>query len=196
MSGLDPDAQARLFYLSLLVIALIGGVIHQYRGRLGAAIQNMAIWGLIFCGLILVYGFREELAMQLSIGAPQQVSETEVRLRRGGDGHFHARVQVEGVEVDFMVDTGATEIVLSPEDARRIGFDVDSLAFTRRAQTANGVVRGALVTLRVMRLGGFTDHDVPAVVNEVGLPRSLLGMRYLERFQSIRIEGATLTLTR
>jgi aspartyl protease family protein len=196
MSSLDPDAQARLFYLSLLVIALVGGVIYQYRGRLGVAIQNMAVWGLIFCGLILVYGFREELAMQLSIGAPQQVEEGEVRLRRAADGHFHARILIEGVEVDFMVDTGATEIVLSPEDARRIGFDLANLAYTRRAQTANGIVRGAMVELRVMRLGTITDYDVPAVVNEVDLPHSLLGMRYLERFSSVRIERGTLTLER
>ncbi|GIX15690.1 MAG: aspartyl protease [Paracoccaceae bacterium] len=196
MSGLDPDSQARLFYLAVLIIALIGGVVFQYRGRLGQALQNIAIWGLIFCGLVLVYGFREELAMQLSIGRPQEVSPGEIRLRRGADGHFHARVEVEGVMVDFMIDTGATDIVLSPEDARRVGFDIDALAYTRRAATANGTVMGAPVILRVMRLGPFVDHEVPAVVNSAPLPRSLLGMRYLERFALLRIEGGRLTLAR
>lgn len=196
MNDLSPDEQARIFYLSFLVIALLGGVIYQYRGRIGAAVQHAAIWGLLFCGLILAYGFRDQLAVQLSFGQPLEIDGQTVQLERERDGHFHARIEVNGVEIAFLVDTGATEIVLSPEDARRVGIDPDRLAYTRQAQTANGIVRGALVVLEEMRLGPLYDRDVPAVVNEVALPHSLLGMRYLDRFSSLVIENGQLTIRR
>lgn len=196
MSSLDADAQARLFYAVVLGIALLGGVIYQYRGRIGVALQHVAIWFLIFCGLILAYGYKDEIAVQLSIATPLEIDGRTVALRRAHDGHFHARIEVEGVPVDFLVDTGASEIVLSPRDARRIGIDVARLDYSQRAQTANGIVRGAPVFLSEMRLGPIRDLQVPAVVNEVDLPHSLLGMRYLERFGSVRIENGTLTLVR
>ncbi|RMF39222.1 MAG: TIGR02281 family clan AA aspartic protease [Alphaproteobacteria bacterium] len=196
MSSLPEEDQARLFYLSILLIAFLGAVLYQYRGRIGTALQHMAIWALIIVGLILAYGFRDQIALQFNAGRPQMIDNRTVQLRRGYDGHFHAEIEVEGVKVNFMVDTGASEIVLAPRDARRVGIDLDRLVYSQRSQTANGEVRGAIVTLREMRLGRFRDLNVRAVVNEVGLPHSLLGMRYLNRFGSISIEGEWLTLRR
>ncbi|MEM9048928.1 MAG: TIGR02281 family clan AA aspartic protease [Pseudomonadota bacterium] len=196
MSDLSPDDQARIFYLSFLGIALLGGVIYQYRDRIGTALQHLAIWALLICGLVLVYGFRDELAGQFNIGRPVEVDAQSVRLHRGADGHFHARLAVNGVEVAFLVDTGATEIVLSPEDARRVGFDPNRLAYTQLTETANGMVRAARIVLDEMQLGPLYDRNIPALVNEVPLPYSLLGMRYLDRFSSLTIEGGRLTLSR
>jgi aspartyl protease family protein len=95
-----------------------------------------------------------------------------------------------------VVDTGATDIVLTKEDAARAGLDPDSLRYLGRAGTANGEVRTAYVRLNDVRLGDITDRDVAAVVNGGQMDQSLLGMGYLQRWGRIEIAGGELILTR
>ena len=192
----DPDAQARLFYLALLGMALAGGVFYNYRDRLGTAAQHAAIWVLIFLGVTIAYGFKDQLASQLYPGTAQPVDERTIALRRADDGHFYARVLVNGAEIRFMVDTGATNLVLSQQDARRIGLAMDNLNYVLPVSTANGTVYGAGVVLERVKLGGFVDTDVRAMVNGGRMSVSLLGMSYLDRFRRFSVEGDRLLLSR
>ncbi|MGF1502286.1 MAG: TIGR02281 family clan AA aspartic protease [Paracoccaceae bacterium] len=194
MADLDADAQARVVYLSLLGLAVAAYVFYEYRDRLGAAVQNAAIWVLLFLGAVLAYGFKDEIAGQLMTDVAVEGPGGEIRLRRAADGHFHARMEVNGTPVAFLVDTGATDLVLSARDARRAGIDRDRLAYTRAAVTANGVVRVAPVELDRVTLAGITARQVPAVVSGGALEQSLLGMRFLDRFAGFSVEGDTLTL--
>lgn len=196
MSGLDPGAQARVFYLLILGLALLAWVFGAYRGRLGQAAQHLAIWGLIFAGVVIAYGFSDQLREQLSPSSLVAVSEDSAVLRRGRDGHFHARIDVNGVPVDFLVDTGASAIVLSQRDAARVGLHPERLTFSTPATTANGVIHSAPVILDEMRLGPFTDREVGAMVNGGELETSLLGMRYLDRFAGFSVTGDRMTLSR
>ena len=98
--------------------------------------------------------------------------------------------------VDFVVDTGATDIVLTRADAARVGIDPATLRYDGRASTANGIVRSARVRLDSFRLGGVLDRDVTAVVNEGEMETSLLGMRYLQRFERLEIADNRLVLER
>ena len=192
----DPDAQARLFYLALLGMALAGGVFYNYRDRLGTAAQHAAIWVLIFLGVTIAYGFKDQLSSQLYPGTARPVDERTIELRRADDGHFYARVRVNDAEIRFMVDTGATNMVLSRQDARRIGLAMDSLNYLLPSSTANGTVYGAGVVLDRVELGGFVDTDVRAVVNGGRMDISLLGMSYLDRFRRFSVEGDRLLLSR
>jgi aspartyl protease family protein len=88
-----------------------------------------------------------------------------------------------------MVDTGASGMVLSLADARRLGIDPDSLLFLGEAQTANGVVRTATVTLPVVELGPFRTEDFRAFVNGGEMDGSLLGMDYLRQFRMEFADG-------
>ena len=192
----DPDAQARLFYLAILGVAIAGGVFYNYRDRLGTAMQHAAIWVLIFLGATLAYGFKDQLVSQLYPGTAQVLDERTIALRRADDGHFYARVRVNGTVIRFMVDTGATSLVLSQQDARRIGLAMDSLEFALPTNTANGRVYGAGIVLDRVELGGFVDTGVRAMVNGGRMNDSLLGMSYLDRFRSFSVEGDTLLLSR
>jgi len=192
----DPDAQARFFYLALLGIAVASGVFYNYRARLGAAVQHAAIWVLIFAGATIAYGFKDQLVSQLYPDNAQSVNDRTIALRRADDGHFYARVRVNGTEIRFMVDTGATNLVLSQQDARQAGIALDSLNFILPTNTANGRVYGAGVVLDQVELGGFVDVDVRAMVNGGRMNDSLLGMTYLDRFRSVSIEGDRLLLSR
>ena len=192
----DPDAQARLFYLALLGMALAGGVFYNYRDRLGTAVQHAAIWVLIFLGATIAYGFKDQLTSQLYPGSARPVNDRTIALRRAGDGHFYARVRINGTEIRFMVDTGASNLVLSQQDARRIGLAMDSLNYILPTSTANGTVYGAGVVIDRVELGGFVDVDMRALVNGGRMNVSLLGLDYLDRFRSFSVEGDRLLLSR
>lgn len=118
-----------------------------------------------------------------------------VTLTADARGHFITTGVVNGVSVRFMVDTGATSVVLSSADARRVG--VNYLAGARSfTQTANGVVPVYSVKLDTVQVGDITLHNVEAVVIEGDrLPIALLGMSFLNRTE-MRRDGVTMTLTR
>lgn len=192
----SPDAQARLFYLLALGMLLAFWAAYRYRHRLGKAMQHAAIWLLIFVGLVLAVGFAEPLRHSLFHDEALSIDDRTIMLERARDGHFLATVEVNGQDVLFMIDTGATSVVLAQHDAERVGLDTRRLSFHVPVQTANGVVMSAPVRLQSMRIGGFIDRDVPATVNGGALTLSLLGMDYLNRFSGIRVERNRLYLTR
>lgn len=193
---LDTGDQARLFYLLILGLAIMAGVFARYRGRMQQGLQHAAIWVLIFLGLMIAYGFRDTLRDAALSPGMTVVDGQSVVLRRGEDGHFHAGLTIEGVRVTFLVDTGATQMVLSRADAQRVGLDPSRLIYSVPTTTANGRVVSAPVTLAEVSLGPFTDRDVPALVNGGELSVSLLGMRYLDRFARVSVEGDRMLLER
>jgi clan AA aspartic protease (TIGR02281 family) len=109
-------------------------------------------------------------------------------------GHYLIEAAVNGAPVTFLVDTGASDIVLTLEDARRAGLHPRTLAFTQRFATANGEVRGAPVVLREVRIGQLRRFDIAASVNEAPLGVSLLGMSFLEQLSSYEVERGRLIL--
>lgn len=192
----DPDSQARLFYLMLLGIPILFWVFRDYAGRLGQAAQHAMIWGLIFVGVIIAFGFKDVLVASLYDGEPQMISEDTIVLTRDRSGQFYANVEVNGTDIAFLVDTGASDLVLSRQDARAAGVDMEGLNFFMTAMTANGEVKSAPVRLDTVALADFVDTDVPARVNGGELDISLLGMTYLDRFRSFRVEGEKMYLSR
>jgi aspartyl protease family protein len=196
MNGLQADDHAHLFYLSILGMAFLVAAFSYYRGRLGAALQHAAIWGLLFVGLIIAYGFSDVLERELSSAPLIEISSDAVVLRRAADGHFHAPLMVNGARIDALVDTGATALVLSKADAARADIDLDGLVYSRPAYSANGIVYSAPVTLADVRLGPFRDEVVPAMVSGGDMDFTLLGMRYLDRFRRFSFEGDKMILER
>ncbi len=119
-------------------------------------------------------------------------SETSIPM--APNGHFIVDLDVNNRSVQFVVDTGATSIVLSPDAAAAAGIRPNRDQFTLKAQTANGIVPLAPVRLREMRLGSFVAYDIDAVVNGTPMDVSLLGMSFLRRMQSYEVAGGKLHL--
>jgi aspartyl protease family protein len=117
-----------------------------------------------------------------------------IALDRDGRGHFQVEAAVNGISVAFMIDTGASDVVLSPADAERLGLRPDRLRFTGRASTANGEVALAPVQLREIRIGQLTRRDVDAVINRAPMPFSLLGMSFLTSLEGWEARGGRLML--
>ena len=125
---------------------------------------------------------------------PESDGDLEYVIEAGPGGHFLIDVSVNGTPVTFLVDTGASDIVLTTEDASRIGLQPRTLRYTQRFATANGEVRGAPVVLREMRIGQFRLFDVPASVNEAPLAVSLLGMSFLDQLNGYQVANGRLIL--
>ena len=190
------DDFARLIYLMLLVAALLFWFISQRRASLGKAMQMAMAWVFIFVGVIAMVGLWDDIRGTVAVTPRISVSDNRVEILRSPDGHYYATLIVEDKPLRFLVDTGASQVVLSHADAERLGIDTSALNYFGRAYTANGEVRTAPVKLGQVQLGGFTDQGVTAWVNEGDMAESLLGMDYLQRFSSIQIAGGTLVLSR
>jgi aspartyl protease family protein len=111
------------------------------------------------------------------------------------NGHFNAAADVNGRSIEVMIDTGATMVALSYEDAETAGFRLSDSDFTRAVSTANGVARVAPVTLDRVSIGNITVRDVPAAVAERGrLKTSLLGMSFLSRLSRFDMRSGRLVM--
>lgn len=186
----------RLIYLVLLLAAVGSWLFVQNRQTLGKTVQQLAIWAFIFLGVIAGYGLWDDIR---STVLPQQSAMTsagQIEVPRSPDGHYYLTLDVNTVPVSFLVDTGATDVVLNAQDARNVGIAPDTLAYLGRANTANGEVRTASVWLDSISLGSITDKNVRVWINQGELDQSLLGMSYLQRWSSIEIRNGSLVLTR
>lgn len=195
---MNGDTIAQLVYLSVLLLVIGGYFLATGRKNMPRMLQQGAIWVFIFVGAITVAGLWSEHGNTLvpRQSVIQEDGSTIVSAPRAPDGHYYLSLRINDAPVLFVVDTGATDLVLTRGDAARVGLDPSSLPFLGIANTANGQTRTAQVRLDEVRLGDITDRNVRAVVNAGDMNESLLGMTYLQKFGRIEIENNRLTLTR
>lgn len=199
------DAQMRLVH-GLLLLTLIGGsVALGWRQRAGVALKQALAWVAVALILILAYSYRDDflglghqlgarVAGELMPSRPLQTAPGTVQLSRDRSGHFRANALVNGTHVEFLVDTGASDVALSAADAARLGINLPELAFTTPYQTANGTVMAARLTLDEIAIGDIRMRNVSASVARGGMSTSLLGMSFLSRLGSIEVRGDRLVL--
>ena len=124
---------------------------------------------------------------------PAESDGSSVVLERSGDGHFYADVELNGTPVHMLVDTGASGVALSRDDARSAGIATSIGMNEVVGEGADGAVHGEEVRIDRMRLGPATAEGVTAVVlNQGGM--SLLGQDFLQRFASVEIKDDRMVL--
>jgi aspartyl protease family protein len=190
---LSSDDTARILYLGLILASLAGWIMVEYRKRMGQALRTALAWGLIFLGLMAGYGLWGDI--RRDILPRQAVQGGQIVIPLGADGHYHPSLTINGQTVDFIADTGASNVVLTQQDAKRLGIDPGSLAYMGQATTANGIVRTASVKITDVTFGPYHDDAILASVNDGQMDTSLLGMDYLGRF-TITMAGDQMILTR
>lgn len=198
------DDQIHLVALLMVLVFVGSGFMYRLGSTPGRVwLKYGAIW--IGLGVLLVAGYslREDfsnlgsrMAAEIMPGRAVETAPGTVVIRAGSDGHFHLRAIVDGTRIPFLVDTGATSIVLSPEAAQRIGLDLSKLSFTLKTRTANGIGRAAPIRLREIRVGPISIRNIPALVNQAPMGESLLGVSFLSRLKRYAVSGETLTLVR
>jgi len=198
LDQLSSDEWAQLVYLVIL-----GGVLSAYalvatRGRIGTLLRHALLWALLFTGAFASVGIWQSMTPQL-IGV-QTADARALEVRRARDGHFHLTLAISAtpgapsVAIPFILDTGASDLVLTLQDAERLGYRIGDLAFLGTARTANGITRTAQVRLDRVAMGQAVQTRVRALVNEGDLHVSLLGMAFLNRFSRIEIAGDRLRI--
>jgi len=192
MSG---DDIASFAFLGLMGLVIAASYFVSQRKNIGRMAQQASIWGLIFVGVVAAYGMWGDIQGDV-IGRQSVGDGGQISVPRRGDGHYYLTLKINGQPVNFVVDTGATQMVLTQADAKRVGLDPDDLRYFGQANTANGVVRTAQVRLDEVVLGPIVDRNVTAVVNGGEMEGSLLGMSYLGAFESLEIRSNELVLTR
>ncbi|GAB4365358.1 MAG: hypothetical protein Kow00114_22540 [Kiloniellaceae bacterium] len=170
-------------------------------GMIGYSLRLTAV--VVASGLALVFfiGREEAAPLQPETAAARGQQTTrpaaavsELELQAGPHGHFIVDASVNGKQITFLVDTGASAIYLTPEDAKRLGWPPQRLTFSERFSAAGGEVRAAPVTLRSLRIGQLELFDLPASVGEQPSEISLLGMTFLRRLDSYQVRGDRLIL--
>jgi len=201
--GLGQSETARLIALVAILIVVAGGAFSQRR-KLGEILANLVLWGGLFAVAIVGYTFRadimtisERVLAELAPGAA--VVDTvsgSATFHRALSGSFKVNGSVNGADVHFVFDTGASAVVLTKADAEAAGIDLSRLRFTLTVQTANGKGLAALTSLDSIDVGGIQRHDISAfVVDEGSLETSLLGMTFLETLSGYSVANDALVLT-
>lgn len=207
IAGVDETTFGYGVFLVALLIYLSGGLLGRYGAGAATVARDAVVWLALGLGLVTIYAYRDQLTPiatrvvgELLPGTAMTVETssgglTEVKLRKRLNGHFTAKVAVNGRPVSMMVDTGASSIVLRPEDARAAGIDVEEMTFQVPVLTANGRTMAARVWLDDVAIGPLDRTRVEALIAQPGaLSQSLLGMSFLNRLRSYEFSGDFLTL--
>lgn len=187
------DDTARFLLYALMLVLPLSALVAR-RPRLGQTLKLSLAWVGIFAVAVLLVGFRDRLPSLSALTSDQEVVGGETRVVMDPDGHFYARVAVNGVERRMLVDSGATTTSLSAATARAAGVELDG-AFPVMIDTANGTVEARRGSTDTIRVGSITARELRVVVSPAFGDTDVLGVNFLSRLGSWRVEGRTLVLT-
>lgn len=203
--GLANDDFGQLVSLGAIATLLSAGI-WQSRRRFGEGARQAAIWLLIVLALVSAYvyrfefqGFGNRVLSGLMPGRATVITDSEGRqevvLQKMINGHFETNAAVNGKEINMLVDTGASSIALTYEDAERIGLDPENLSYIVTVMTANGRAQAAPVMLQEISVGPITRRNIGATVAAKGrLDQSLLGMSFLSTLEMLQMRTDELRL--
>jgi aspartyl protease family protein len=194
-----PVFAAAAVGVALLSTLLFGGGLLSFV----RALVSAALWAALFAALWVGYENRDRLGDfattaldSLSDAEPSVGASGEVTIRRALSGEFLVPAKVNDRPVKFVFDTGATTVVLTAEDAHRVGLDAGRLDFSAEVMTANGEALAAPTRIARLAIGPIVVRNVRALVTRPGaMSESLLGMSFLEELESYKVERGKLTFT-
>jgi len=198
----DKNNIPNLAYGSLLTIFAISGIVS--RGGNVTVIKKISQFGIwIFLIIILVggYGFRYQLKDFFNVAmmnlVPSKVTISQdgsIAVAKSSNGHFMLTANINDVPVYFLVDTGATDVALTLDDARRIGIDTTSLIYNKPTSTANGINYAASIIIPSIKIGDIEVSNVKGSILKSGLDTSLLGMSFLGSLSSYSVQNAVMVM--
>jgi aspartyl protease family protein len=183
----------------IIIILIVSSAMAS--GKILQNLKYLAIWAGIFIILMTGYSYRHELS-RIKEKVLADIIPTKgfhkapdsISFPVSSDGHFYIRAQVNGIPIIFLADTGASDIVLSPVDAGKLGIEKDELRFDRSYETANGTVRGSSIRIADLKIGKIHLKKIRASVNEAEMRKSLLGMTFFRCLESYEVKNGVLTL--
>jgi aspartyl protease family protein len=194
-----PRSGLLLAAVAAMLLGLIGSLLLRPAPALGRLLRLTSTLGLMGILVMVVLQLsrmdpRFEMAIP-EIGLPEQVVEGgETRVELSRDGHFWLRAEINGEPANFLVDTGATLTAVSTDTAAAAGLEAREGGLPVRMQTANGSVAAHLTTIDELRFGNVAARGLDAIIAPGLGPTNVIGMNFLSRLQSWRVEGNTMIL--
>lgn len=189
-SSLEGGDWQNFIYLLLVLLVMVGGLFSRQELNIGKIFKYLGIWSAVGLVTISLYAYRYEFSDfknrilgEINPAAARINKSGELVIHLSQDGHFYMDADVNGVAMRFMIDTGASDIVIGIDDAKKIGIDFKKLIFNKPYQTANGISWGASITLREIEIGDIKFYNVAASVNNADMGTALLGMSFLRQFK-------------
>ncbi|XVN42191.1 MAG: TIGR02281 family clan AA aspartic protease [Candidatus Rickettsia vulgarisii] len=196
----DSTTTASFFIMTAIIISMVYNSISQR--NLMAVSGQLLTWSGIFLVIIIGYAFRFELdyftqrVMSVLIPSHTWVNKRgELVISRNSDGHFYLDAMVNDVKIKFMIDTGASDVALTTNDAKKLNIDLSKLKYTKTYSTANGLSNATSLQLDNVKIGDAILQNIEAHVGTGDLDVSLMGMSVLERFKGFRIDRDMLILS-
>ncbi len=198
---MSTDDFGSFAYKIAILVFLAAAAMTLFRERFTQAITAALLWVVVGLVLVIGYTYRFELRdisdRVLAELIPGHVIShgRAVEVARTRTGDFAISARINGAHVPMVLDTGASSVVLTHDDAKAAGLPLEVLNYTVSIDTANGRTRAAPVTLDRLAIGGLEERSVDALVVQAGqLRTSLLGMSFLNRLQSWQVSGDRLML--
>lgn len=194
-----PQSGLLMAALAAMLLGVVGSIVLRRAPALGKLLRMTSTLGLMSILVLVVLQLsrmdaRFDLAVP-EIGLPEQVVEgAETRVKRARDGHYWLRAEINGYPANFLVDTGATLTAVSSETAAAAGLEPRQAGLPVRMQTANGAVAAELTTIDELRFGNVAARGLDAVIAPGLGPTNVIGMNFLSRLASVRLEGDTMIL--
>ena len=199
---LDQEESIISVLQTVVILVIVGlGLLHRKINIMRFA-KEVIIWLGILLFFISGYSYQYELSIFAnrvlgnifpSLGRTNP--DGSVTFYANEAGHFSVSAKINGVTVNFLLDTGATNVVLSPIDARRIGIDTKSLQYTIPTSTANGISYAAAYNFSLIKVGAIKVYNVEGSISSGGLDTSLLGMSFLGKLRSFKVSNGSITLS-
>lgn len=158
-------------------------------------VLSMALtWALIFTAGYLVVTRTDWLPQLADYAGDQEVGGGETRIRMAPDGHFWAKVTINGVKRRMLIDSGATVTALSTDTADAAGIKLTD-PFPAILRTANGDIAARSARAARVTVGNVTARNLSVVVSPAFGETDVIGMNFLSRLHGWRVEGHTLILS-
>lgn len=181
----------------LILCSFLGVFLIRKRGN---NLRLAFYWIVIFLAIGIIYSYQDFFTdakdRLLSHMIPGYVVTTgqEIRVQKANDGHFYIFAKLNGTRIRFLVDTGATSVVLPRSYAKILGLDPNKLIFNIPSQTANGETNSASVAVTTFEVANLKFHNFPVHISEVEMEGALLGMSFLKRLKAYEFDTNTLKL--
>lgn len=197
MSG----AQSAEIIWLMLAMVLVGSALISRRWSLTGALSMALWWVAIFVIALAIFSYRSEIGgvanrikSEVTGEAQQRIEGSTLRINKSLDGHFWVNALVNGQDMRFLIDSGASITAVSENAAIDAGLNIDQSGFPMVLTTANGSVEARRSNIATLEIGPLRASDLPIVVSPAFGDVNVLGMNFLSRLKSWRVEGDEMIL--
>ncbi|MEP2988981.1 MAG: TIGR02281 family clan AA aspartic protease [Parasphingorhabdus sp.] len=182
-------------------LVLVASALFSRRIGFGEIVRTALAWLAIFAVFIVAFSYKDQIlgvwnhvSSEVTGQNDQQIDGTTLRIRQSADGHFWVNAMVNDKPVRFLIDSGATTTAMNLATAKQTNIDLSGIGFPVILSTANGDVEARRGAIQNLQIGPMEIQELPVVVAEAFGDSNVIGMNFLSKLGSWRVEGNEMIL--